>query len=39
VHLWVDDGTIDHTTSTFNHLVGAFSSSGNVIGISGQYLF
>jgi long-chain fatty acid transport protein len=39
VHLWVDDGTIDHTTSTFNHLTGSFESSGNVLGISGQYLF
>jgi len=39
VHLWVDDGKIDHTTSTFNHLVGSFSSSGNVLGISGQYIF
>jgi long-chain fatty acid transport protein len=39
VHLWVDDGKIDHLTSTFNHLVGTFQSKGNVLGVSGQYLF
>jgi long-chain fatty acid transport protein len=39
VHLWVDDGEVDHTTSTFNHLVGSFESSGNILGISGQYRF
>jgi long-chain fatty acid transport protein len=39
VHLWVDDGSIDHTTSTFNHLSGAFQSSGNVLGVSAQYIF
>lgn len=39
VHLWVADGKIDHTSSTFSHLVGTFSSKGNVLGVSGQYLF
>lgn len=39
VHLWVDDGKVDHTTSTFSTLNGAFQSSGNVLGISGQYSF
>ncbi|MEO5559644.1 MAG: outer membrane protein transport protein [Dokdonella sp.] len=39
VHLWVSDGTIDHTSSTFSQLNGKFQSKGNVLGISGQYLF
>jgi long-chain fatty acid transport protein len=39
VHLFVDDGTIDHTSSTFSHLTGSFDSSGNVLGISGQFAF
>jgi long-chain fatty acid transport protein len=39
VHLWVDDGKIDHQTSTLSSLKGAFESKGNVFGISGQYLF
>ena len=39
VHLWVSDGTIDHTASTFSQLTGKFQSKGNVLGISGQYLF
>jgi long-chain fatty acid transport protein len=38
-HLWVDDGTVNHTTSTFSTLVGAFQSSGNVLGVSGQFTF
>jgi long-chain fatty acid transport protein len=38
-HLWVDDGNINDTTSTFNHVVGTFQSKGNVLGVSGQYLF
>jgi long-chain fatty acid transport protein len=39
VHLWVDDGDIDHTASTFSTLTGHFQSSGNVLGISGQFAF
>ena len=39
VHLWVDDGKVNHTASTFSTLTGAFQSSGNVLGISGQYAF
>jgi long-chain fatty acid transport protein len=39
VHLWVDDGDVDHTSATFSRLTGHFESSGNVLGISGQYRF
>ncbi len=39
VHLWVDDGKVDHMTSTFSTLVGHFESSGNVLGMSAQYRF
>ncbi|MEO7433519.1 MAG: outer membrane protein transport protein [Dokdonella sp.] len=39
VHLFVDDGKIDNETATFNSLNGKFESKGNVLGISGQYLF
>lgn len=39
VHLWVDDGKIDHTSATFSHLLGRFDSSGNVLGVSAQYRF
>ena len=38
-HLWVDDGKIDHTASTFSRLVGYHKNSGNILGISGQYRF
>ena len=38
-HLWVDDGDVDHTAATFSRVVGHFESSGNVLGVSGQYLF
>jgi long-chain fatty acid transport protein len=39
VHLFVKDGDIDHTSATFSRLTGRFKNSGNVLGISGQYLF
>ena len=39
VHLWVEDGKVDHTSATFSHLVGTFKSSGNVLGVSAQYRF
>lgn len=39
VHLWVDNGKVDHTSATFSHLVGQFDSSGNVLGVSAQYRF
>ena len=39
VHLWVDDGKINHQTSTLSSLVGNFQSKGNVFGVSAQYLF
>lgn len=39
VHLFVDDGKINHRSSTFSNLVGTFQSKGNVLGLSGQYMF
>lgn len=39
VHLFVNDANINHTSATFSQLVGHSESSGNVFGISGQYLF
>jgi long-chain fatty acid transport protein len=39
VHLWVDDGTIEHTSPTFSTLTGHFQSSGNLLAVSGQYRF
>ncbi len=39
VHLWVSDGKINHEASTKSVLTGQFQSKGNVLGISGQYLF
>lgn len=39
VHLWVDDGDINHVSSTYSTLAGKFESKGNILGISGQYLF
>ncbi|MBC6941718.1 MAG: transporter [Xanthomonadales bacterium] len=39
VHLFVDDGKINHPTSTFDTLVGHFESYGNLLGVSGQMTF
>lgn len=39
VHLWVDDGDINHTSATFSTLQGASESSSNLLAISGQYRF
>jgi long-chain fatty acid transport protein len=39
VHLWVDDGNVDHVSPTFSTLVGTFESSGNLLAVSGQYRF
>jgi long-chain fatty acid transport protein len=39
VHLWVDDGDVNHTSATFSTLTGHFESSGNLLAISGQYRF
>ena len=38
-HLWVDNGTINNQSATFSTLVGSFQSKGNVLGVSGQFLF
>ncbi|HJT98222.1 MAG TPA: outer membrane protein transport protein [Rhodanobacteraceae bacterium] len=39
VHLWVDDGEVDHQSATFSTLTGHFQSSGNLLAVSGQYRF
>ena len=39
VHLWVDDGDVNHVSPTFSTLVGTFESSGNLLAVSGQYRF
>jgi len=39
VHLWVDDGDVNHTSATFSTLTGTFESSGNLLAVSGQYRF
>ena len=39
VHLFVDDGVINDTSSTFDTLVGRFESYGNLLGFSGQLKF
>ena len=39
VHLFVDDGTVNHVSATFSTLVGHFESSGNLLAISGQWRF
>jgi len=39
VHLWVDDGDVDHTSATFSTLTGHFESSGNLLAVSAQYRF
>jgi long-chain fatty acid transport protein len=39
VHLWVDDGDINHLSATFSTLTGHFESSGNLLAVSGQYRF
>jgi long-chain fatty acid transport protein len=38
-HLWVEDGSIEHTSATFSTLVGDFESSSNLLAISAQYKF
>ncbi|MGH8171913.1 MAG: OmpP1/FadL family transporter [Rhodanobacteraceae bacterium] len=38
-HLWVEDGSIEHTSATFSTLVGDFESSSNLFAISAQYKF
>ena len=38
-HLWVEDGSIEHTSATFSTLVGNFESSSNLLAISAQYKF
>ncbi len=38
-HLFVDDGTINDTSSTFDTLTGHFESYGNLLGVSGQITF
>ncbi len=39
MHIWVEDGKIDHTSATFSRLTGRFESQGNVLSVSGQYRF
>lgn len=39
LHIWVDDGKIDHQSATFSTLQGKFASKGNVFSVSGQYKF
>lgn len=39
LHIWVDDGKVDHAAPTFNTLTGKFQSKGNVLSVSGQYRF
>jgi len=39
VHLWVDNGDVDHTSATFSTLNGHFESSGNLLAVSGQCRF
>jgi long-chain fatty acid transport protein len=38
-HLFVSDGHVDDISATGDHLVGSFSNSGNLFGISMQYKF
>lgn len=38
-HLFVDDGVINDTSSTYDTLVGHFESYGNLLGFSGQITF
>ncbi|WP_300617578.1 outer membrane protein transport protein [Dokdonella sp.] len=39
LHIWVDDGKVDHQTATFDTLTGKFASKGNVFSVAGQYRF
>ncbi len=39
LHIWVDDGKVNHETATFNTLSGKFESKGNVFSVAGQYRF
>ncbi|MGH8213162.1 MAG: OmpP1/FadL family transporter [Rhodanobacteraceae bacterium] len=38
-HLFVDDGDVDDTSVTSDHLVGSFDNSGNLLGVSGTFHF
>ncbi|HJU27273.1 MAG TPA: outer membrane protein transport protein [Rhodanobacteraceae bacterium] len=38
-HLFVDDGDVDDTSVTGDHLVGSFDNSGNLLGVSGTFHF
>jgi len=38
-HLFVEDGKIDDTSATYDHLVGHFESYGNLLGVSARYSF
>ena len=39
VHLFVSDGRINDTSATFDNLTGHFESYGNLLGVSGQFMF
>jgi len=39
VHLFVGDGHINDTSATFDNLVGHFESYGNLLAVSGQFMF
>jgi long-chain fatty acid transport protein len=38
-HLFVDNGNVNDTSATGDHLVGSFDNSGDLFGISMQYKF
>jgi long-chain fatty acid transport protein len=38
-HLFVDNGDVNDTSATGDHLVGSFSNHGDLLGVSGQFRF